>query len=534
MQADEPQIVVVNASDARAYTTNTERLDALAGWLDDHTYLRGAACNASCVGVLSKRHAFLSAYICLAAALALELWLTRSHLQRYPLLSGDTLRLLQGTDAIRDCLSHGKFVKCGYPYNDPLSPYHPASTVNQYPLFQYLVVLASGLRAHRAFVFLAGLNSLSIFAMALFAYAIAKRNALWGLICFAIIVVSPYLFYANLGLGEPLAAFLVTMALWRLSRRGHPAELAFWFFVAGLTKETVWPFLLLGALFIHLQAGISRSRLGGVGLGVAASYVASGLFNVFRYGSWNNVTYGVSQYRIHSATTIIKYFISLFVAPNGGLAWFWPLFLIVPVAMLRVAWKGSRRDRAIAAVWLLTVVALTFVLSLWWAPFGWYGWGPRLFLGLLAPLAIVAIDYLSRRPSGPVVLPTLLVPFLVICALLLVPHLGARAHDGKDIRAFFDHRPPVCQGTRGGSNAPYVRCVLNEAWDQTPYLLVTGAKQIGQDGQPIELVLFVAAIGAFGLGVLRRRAVGEDGPDADGRSVDLGLPAASATTHASP
>jgi hypothetical protein len=443
------------------------------------------------------------------------LWLTRNNLHHYPRFSSDTQRLLQGTDAIRSCVSHGTFVRCGYPYNDPLL-HQPGSTVFQYPLFQYLLVLASGLHTTHAFVFLTILNSLSIFAMALFAYAIARRNALWGLICFAIVVVSPYLFYANHGFGEPLAAFLVTMALWRLSRRAHFAELAFWFFVAGLTKETVWPFLFLGALFIHLQAAIPRSRLGAVALGVAGSYVAAGLFNVFRYGRWNNLTYGVPQYRTHSGTTVVKYFISLLVAPNGGVAWFWPLFFIVPGAMLWVAWTASGRDRAIAAVWLMTVIALTFTLALWFAPFGGSSWGPRLFLGLLAPLAIVAIDYLSKRPWRPVVLPTLLVPFLVICALLLIPHLGARAQDSKSIGAFFADRPPVCQGTRAGNNAPYVRCLLNRSWNQTPYVLVTGAKHIGESGEPIELVLFVAAIGAFGFGVRHRRAIRDDGPVAGG------------------
>jgi hypothetical protein len=48
---------------------------------------------------------------------------------------------------------------------------------------------------------------------------------------------------------------------------------------------------------------------------------------------------------------------------------------------------------------------------------------------------------------------------------------------------------------------------------------VTGAKDIGQDGQPIELALFAAALGAFGVGVLQRRAVGED--DGDVTPVDL-------------
>jgi hypothetical protein len=211
---------------------------------------------------------------------------------------------------------------------------------------------------------------------------------------------------------------------------------------------------------------------------------------------------------------IIEYSVALFAAPNGGLAWFWPLVLIVPGAMLWVMWKGTRRERAIAAVWLVSVVVLTLTLASWWAPFGWIGWGPRLFLGVCAPLAIVAVDFLAGRQWRPGVRPTLLVPFLVICALLLVPHLGARADNSKDIRAFFDNRGAICKGTQSGNNARHVRCTLHEAWVQRPYLLVTAVKHIGQDGQPVELALVVAAIGAFGVGVLRRRVVGEDELDA--------------------
>lgn len=462
------------------------------------------------MGPAWKRRPFLFAYVCLAVAFAFQLWLSRGQLTGYPPFSGDTQRLLSGAGAIRDCLGKGTFVRCGYPV--PAAPHIPGSTVGPYPLFQYLVVLGSGLRGHRGYMLLSVLNSLSVFAMALFAYTIAKRNALWGWICFAIVVVSPFLFYANLGWGEPLAAFLVAMALWRLSRGGHPAELAFWFFAAGLTKETAWPFLLLGALFIHLQAGIPRSRLVGVGFGVATSYAVTGLFNIFRFGSWNNLTYTVSQFQIRSPKVIIQYAVALFAAPNGGLAWFWPLVLIVPGAMLWIAWKGNRHERAVAAVWLASFVLLTLGLASWWAPFGWDAWGPRLFLPLLAPLAIVAIDYLAGRPWRPTLPPTLLVPFLVICALLLVPHLGARADNSRDIGAFFDHA--ICIGTPVGNNAAHVRCTLSEAWVQRPYLLATAAKHIGQDGQPIELALFVAAIGAFGVGVLRRRAVGEDPGDA--------------------
>ncbi len=91
-------------------------------------------------------------------------------------------------------------------------------------------------------------------------------------------------------------------------------------------------------------------------------------------------------------------FFALWLAPNAGLLFFWPLFvgvlLSVPFAVSR--YSSITSAGALAAFWgvALLLVLVTGFCARWWAPFGWWAWGQRLTIPWLpASLLVLCFAY---------------------------------------------------------------------------------------------------------------------------------------------
>jgi hypothetical protein len=180
------------------------------------------------------------------------------------------------------------------------------------------------------------------------------------------------------------------------------------------------------------------------------------------------------------------------------------------------AWPQPRRAggwRSVVPWAVLGVLAAELAgLALWYSPFGWIGWGPRLTLPLVPPLLVLAVAFAGNRGAG--LLGRLLRGRGIWAAGAVLTVAGwtqlAFLDPLPTLRRFFlpggscVHRPiEVDPGS-------YYRCLQHLAWRRRPVLL-DGLRQVAT---PLGLVAALAVVGTVAglLAVARREAGPREGP----------------------
>ena len=184
-----------------------------------------------------------------------------------------------------------------------------------------------------------------------------------------------------------LATGLVTLVVATALVPTRPGLVGLAAFGAGLTKETGYAFVaalgLLALLLARRRTGrpVRRHVLaGGAGLALAIA-VGAGL-NVIRYGTPRNAYYLDPGLLTTDVEKVLELVAGLFVAPNGGILFFWPLATILVALLIAVPVVRALRGAASwseawpSAALLVIVGGLALGLATWWAPFGLVGLGP--------------------------------------------------------------------------------------------------------------------------------------------------------------
>lgn len=297
----------------------------------------------------------------------------------------DTNRLVFGAQGIIACISEGIFTDCTSKH--PTADFSPLQYLPAIPLE---LMGVPPLRTGRI------LGYLSIVAFLLMLRTLTRnlsnleRSA--SITARIVLLTGPLLWYSRSSFGETLAAwitlhFAVACARPRTSSR----MVSSWFFVAALSKETAFPFLAL----LGWAARPQKHRLLPLLAGAALSLAVNLSFNQFRYGTWANAINMQPLYRVPDLTSQISNFLGIWFSPTSGLLFFWPSFVILLGWGIFHIWK-TNEDRWLAPAVALTLGGLTTGFSLWFAPFGWCGWGPRLILPWLP-----ALIFLILRSSTP-------------------------------------------------------------------------------------------------------------------------------------
>ena len=126
-------------------------------------------------------------------------------------------------------------------------------------------------------------------------------------------------------------------------------------------------------------------------------------FNVFRFGTWSNLTYNAPFTRVPGVPIKVKLALADWLAPNVGVLFFWTVTAVVLAGVLVATVVAIVRQPGQPRRWLpaLAVVVVTAVftgaLASWWSTFGWLAWGPRLTLPFLPALVVAAV----RAAPGP-------------------------------------------------------------------------------------------------------------------------------------
>jgi hypothetical protein len=419
------------------------------------------------------------------------------------IVTSDTLRLLDSVGAVDACLEAGDW-RCH-------------AGVDKWPLLQHVPGVAlKRLGRSRAEVGndLVLLNGLATIGMLIVLWLVTRREpppiraiALLGAL------VSPLLWYAATGFGEPLAAFFTLLAVAGVLRSWPLALVLAAAFFAGISKEVAPPFVALLALAAGAVAGNWRSRAAlAACAGAALGLVVNGLFNQFRYGSFSNVVYTDPDYRVHDLARQGDAALAQLVSPNAGILWFWPVAAAVLVIAAVAAVRRLRADRhdrgALGIAAALAALALLIVsFSAWWSPYGWSAYGARLVVPWLPAVALVALigaRETVERVAARVLRRTWAAVGVAAVALAFgLPALGMHLEPVTPVSYLSEPKtacliPRVEERVAAGDAAvreQHLHCLSDGAWRTRPVML-EGFRPL--DGANLAIAaLFGIAIGAL-------------------------------------
>jgi hypothetical protein len=274
---------------------------------------------------------------------------------------------------------------------------------SRFPLLQTLPTVglrAAGLRVDQTRWALVGLNVVAFAALLAIAWrSVRDLSRPAGIFFVAMLLSGPLAWYATSSFGEMLAA-LATLAMVVACRyRAGGALPAALFVLAGLSKDTAFPFLLLlglGASTLNprwSRPGFRAGRVASLAAATAATLCVIAIYNFARFGTVVNAVDSNPQYFVPTLHDQVSFFLAIWLSPNGGLLLFWPSFGVLlglaGLAALRL--RQRRRDLLAAGIAGLILLGLTAGFAKWWSPLGWWAWGPRLMMPWLPALGFLLV-----------------------------------------------------------------------------------------------------------------------------------------------
>lgn len=310
-----------------------------------------------------------------------------------PIFEGDTGVLISWAHSINRCVDQGVFSGC--------------KEGGHFPLLQYLIAVPMtrfGFSDNTVFRTLASISLLAWFALLSTQYsALRRRGSYVQYLGLGVLLSSPLIPYQGSSFGEMNAAFLtLAFTACRLLGASPLLQIALGL-LAGITKDIAPPFLILIALYpgfaSHKPWRESFREAMPACIGATLALLSNTVFNFFRNGVPYNQINLADYMLVHRLSDRLSFFFGLWVAPNGGMVFFWFSFFVLLCLCTRLVLIKpiSRSNWSPLATVLLMLFILTFGLSKWWAPFGWIAWGPRLMLPWIPAVSFILLDSYGER-----------------------------------------------------------------------------------------------------------------------------------------
>lgn len=433
----------------------------------------------------------------------------------FPWVAGDTPFVLDGSNAFLTCLSNHDYSACGY--TGKLNYWGLMSPIGDWSLLQHvpdLISIKLGANGHPARTRILELLSVaatvgSVGLAWVVLSRVGQRAWFWGFLL--VVMSSPLLWYTRTTAGEPLAAGLLVCLVAATVLRAPGPVIALAAIGACWTKETSYPFVaalgVLGLVLASRRTGrpIWAPLLWGtagmvVGIGLAS------LFNEVRFGKIINPNFSEPLLHTHGTSRQLEYAAGLHVSPSGGMFVFWPVasLLVLTACLLPLVRRRNGLYGRPALVLAFVVAGLTFGFASWWTPFGWAGYGPRLFLPWGLPLVLIVLvaygeplGQLVRRLLEPSW--RLLLVFVAAFAFTL-PHIGHMWRPHATDRFFSQPQPPCDAPWRVGE-AKWNACLHEQMWLDRPMPLYALHGVTTPTGMVTGIVV---AVGLFGCLILLR------------------------------
>ena len=202
------------------------------------------------------------------------------------------------------------------------------------------------------------------------------------------------LVYVKTLFGEPLAAFLLILAVWAAHRyraEARPRDAVLAGAALGLalgvnlTYAVMFP--LVGLYLLGADPRRWRIRpIVAFGAPVLAALLLLGAYNWARFGGPLETGYATGLDEGFTSG-LLPGVIGLLVGPYRGLIWYSPVLLLAIPGGLRLRRRAPRLAGLVGAL----VIAQVLVYATWWSWHGGVTWGPRFLLPVVPLLAVALI-----------------------------------------------------------------------------------------------------------------------------------------------
>lgn|GEM_PF-2201175 len=396
-------------------------------------------------------------------------------LVRLPWSTTDSLIMSEGTRNQLRCLADGHFTGC----RDHFA--HKLVAMDWFPPAQHLPDAAlQAMRLESAGARVRGLgvvSLLSVIAAAALGAGLLRRSGLRAssYLFLLAVVAGPMVPYAHSAFGEAFSAFLLVAFVVSTQRPDRAGLIGITALLAALTKETA-PTIVFAVGVLGLDIARVRRpqpvRAAALALtaGALGGLATNLLYNVFRFGTARNPVYALFLEVGPSLGQAARFLAGLLVSPNAGIAWYWPVAAGLLLLAAAAPFTGARRrpppgepppgtpapprpatggwhrevlgaDRARwhALAVLAVFLGVNAVLAMWWMPYGWMAWGPRLTVPWVPPLLVLALlaggENLEALVHRALRTPARAVAWGIAAGLSALPHLAA-ALDLDFVRGF--------------------------------------------------------------------------------------------------
>jgi hypothetical protein len=390
--------------------------------------------------------------------------------------SGDTAGLVAGADVARECLADGVTTECAYPA-PPLrigSLAAPMSGVDRFALLLYVPSIslrAVGFSRSATLWGIGVLNAIGLLFLFFLPWLIRVRvpglyrqRFLWALV----ILAGPLLPYGFSTWSEAFAAALVAGAVLAVAARWPAWAVVPLVLAAGISKETMVPFVVLLCFAVvpnWSNTTKERARIAApVIAGAVLAVVANVAFNLFRYGTPQNLTYQAGFFHVYRPWDIAAQLAAVGISPNGGIAAFWPTAVVCVTLIVLAARRGGPRCWLRLGVVGAVGIGYALSLAMWYSPFGWHAWGPRLMLPIVPGMVLAGLAIAGERDGPWNTRPARVA--MILTTLVALPNVSV-LHAQPKVSAFMT-APSSCP--RPGDD-PFVHCTIERAWAR-PWLSV--------------------------------------------------------------
>jgi hypothetical protein len=401
-----------------------------------------------------------------------------------PVFVGDTANLMNGLHSLNQCLKNHQYWAC--------------PNVPHFALFQYLYgeILQILKLTESQIVHVFSLSSLmSFYGLMILSWVYfqkKKKSSVCAWLSLLAFSTGPFFWYTRHTFNELNAAFVtlafVIACLWRAQ--------AIWIVglgcLATISKEVAFPFLILLGLSALLPEVLETPKkivrqglavLGGIGLGMAMNIG----FNYFRFGGPRSSNLMDPALIVRSFSQKLISFAALWASPNGGILFFWPIFLVICFGALIAAGKSwGRQKKNFKTVLPISVVFLSlcglfYGFANWYAPMGWVAWGPRLVLPWLPALFVFVLSFYSDTIEKGIrwicQRRGVFLPVILALVLLGVSHwIGIYSSRPTDV--LFTSKNQDCPEVYYIDREPdlYYSCINRLMWPKRSFALLAGMK----------------------------------------------------------
>jgi hypothetical protein len=400
------------------------------------------------------------------------------------IVEGDSTILVSGARGVASCLANGEFRGCSRP-------------TSAFPVLQYLLALpaialgATDQSILRMFSLVSTL-SVPLCVGAGWWAGRAMKERRWATVIAIVLAVGPLIAYGPSTFREALASLTLVVALGTVLHNCRATVVALTIALACLHQDTAFVFLVPLALLAARTDGRllpTWGRTRPILVGAGAAVLITVAANQLRFATFTSPFTG-QEWRTPTSW-IPEMYISLLASPNGGLIPFWPAASLMLIALAGVTLHRVRTRPSEPLAWapplvlLLIVAAHVLLLAMWWSPFGWFGWGPRLSVPFTAAFCVTTAAVLDRGATSLFDRIHQRRAITLIAGLLLsisaLPHLVFLFADNhaRYIQTFFlegDEACPAAIGSQVGDPATvayYYDCVIwHRAWHREPYVLI--------------------------------------------------------------